>query len=144
MLEKTLESPLDYKEIQPVHPKGDQCSLEGLMLKLKFQCFGHLMRRADSLENTLMLGKIGGRRRIGWQSTRRLDNITDSMNMNLSKLWETVEDREPWRAAVHAVAESHSFLTEQQQSCLYDLSGKSSLLTKALLISKKAPRWLAR
>ena len=75
---------------------------------------------------------------------RWLGIVPNSVDMNLSKLWETVEDREPWRAAVHAVAESHSFLTEQQQSCLYDLSGKSSLLTKALLISKKAPRWLAR
>ena len=75
---------------------------------------------------------------------RWLGIVPNSVDMNLSKLWETVEDREPWRAAVHAVTESHSFLTEQQQSCLYDLSGKSSLLTKALLISKKAPRWLAR
>ena len=72
---------------------------------------------------------------------RWLGIVPNSVDMNLSKLWETVEDREPWRAAVHAVAKSHSLLTEQQQSCLYDLSGKSSLLTKALLISKKAPRW---
>ena len=87
VLEKTLESPLDCKEIQPVHPKGDQpwCSLEGLMLKLKLQYFGHLLRRVDSLEKTLMLGKIEGRRRRGRQRVRWLDGITDSMNMSLSK-----------------------------------------------------------
>ena len=85
VLEKTLESRLDCKEVQPVHPKGDQswCSLEGLMLKLKLQYFGHLMRRVDSLEKTLMLGGIGGRRRRGQQRMRRLDGITDSMDMSL-------------------------------------------------------------
>ena len=88
MLEKTLESPLDCKEIQPVHPKGDQSwiSLEGLMLKLKLQYFGHLMRRADSFEKTLMLGKIEGRRRRGLQRIRWLDGITDSMDMSLGEL----------------------------------------------------------
>ena len=110
MLEKTLESPLDCKEIQPVHSKGDQsgCSLEGLMLKLKLQYFGHLMQRADSFEKTLMLGKIEGRRRRGRQSMRWLDGITDSMNMGLGGLQELVKGREAWHAAVHAFAKSRT------------------------------------
>ena len=114
VLEKTLEIPLNCKKIQPSILKeiSPGCSFEGLMLKLKLQYFGHLMRRVDSLEKTLILGGIGGRRRRGQQRMKWLDGVTDLMDMNLSKLWELVMDREAWHAVITAVTKSRTQLSD--------------------------------
>ena len=148
VLEKTLESLLDCKEIQPVNPKGNQsCSLERLMLKLKLQYFGHLMRRTDSFEKTLMVGNIEDGIRRGQQKMRWLDGITDLMDMNLSRLQELVTDREAWRVAVRGFAKSWTSLsdwTELNTACGILVTWPGIEPTSSALEEQSLNHWTTR
>ena len=134
VLEKTLESPLDCKEIQPVHPKGDQSwiFIGRTNAEAETQYFGHLMQRTDSFEKTLMLGKIEGGRRRGQQRMRWLDGITNLMDMSLSKLWELVVDREDWSAAVHGVAKTEQLNWTEMQISAYNINGVLKVRCKCI------------
>ena len=135
VLEKTPENPLDSKEIKSVNPRemNPEYSLKGLMLKLKLQYFDHLMCTDDSLENFLMLVKIGGRRRRGQQRMRWLDSTSDAMNMNLGKLWEMVRDREAWHAAVHGVTKSKTRLGDWTTTTLNKPLKRNNKLSDSVL-----------
>ena len=143
MVEKTLESPLDSEEIKSTNPKGNQPWIftGRLMAKLKLQYFGHVMRRTDSLEKTLMLGKIEGKRRMEYQRIRCLDSITYSINRNLSKLQEIVEDRRVCCATVHGVTKSGTQLSNNRNNSTYPRQEFSSLLSLSIWTGETPILW---